>query len=375
MMITLHAAGSHGSLEAPLRVAQFSIVLACTAALLVGCPSPPPASTPEAPAALPAPKALPAPTAVPAPSAQDTQNTDPQTESDVNTAPPGPDILEGPKLPNMTYRLVVEANFTDLPAGANIVAPAAKDRRYQKVTKSEHSGVPGAVMGTEDGANLFFVSEPTKAGAASYVGTFEVSRRVGTEGGIDRAEGQSFADGKGKVKAGAGDAALASAAAAIGQEKMAPFAALVAVVNGALKAPAAETYAMVARTAALLRLKGVPATVIGGYNQPAEKGAATKTHSWLVVELPDVGATPIDPALRVAKGAWNKGDDPINMGLIAATRVEMVNGDAVVIAAQDGSNPKLELSGDLVAPMALKDGKSVGKVTWSARFEVLPEKK
>jgi hypothetical protein len=275
----------------------------------------------------------------------------------------------------MNYRLVVEASFTDLPAGANIVAPAARDRRYQKVTKSEHSGVTGAVMATEDGGNLFFVSEPTKAGAASYAGTFEVSRRVGTEGGIDRAKGQTFAEGKGKVQAGPGDAALATTAAAIGDAKMAPYAALVAVVNEGLKAPTAETYAAVARTAALLRLKGVPATVIGGYTQPADKSPATKTHSWLVAELPDVGEAPIDPALRAAKGPWKQGGDPINMGLIAATRVEMVSGDALVISAQDGSNPKLELNGDLVAPMALKDGKVVGKVTWSARFEVLPAQK
>jgi len=372
-----------GSLEVPVRVALLSIVLVSSALLVNGCPSttPPdaPAAAPAAaatPAALPAPKALPAPTAVPTQAANgDTQNTDPRTESDVNTAAPGPDFVAGPGLPDMNYRLVVEAAFTDLPAGATIVAPAARDRRYQKVSKSEHSGVTGAVMATEDGGNLFFVSEPTAAGAASYVGTFEVSRRVGTEGGIDRAKGQAFAEGKGAVQAGPGDAALTADAGAIGVADMGAFEALVAVVNQAVNAPAGADHATVARAAALLRLKGVPATVIGGYLQPSGGGPATTTHSWLVAELPEVGVTPIDPVLRAAKGPWKAGGDPINVGLISAARIEMVSGDALVIAAQEGANPKLELNGDLVAPVALKDGASVGKVTWSARFEVLPAKK
>jgi hypothetical protein len=275
----------------------------------------------------------------------------------------------------MTYRLIVEASFSDLPGGAYIVAPAARDRRYQKVTKSEHSGVIGAVNATEDGENLFFVSEPTKAGAASYVGTFEVSRRVGTEGGIDRAKGKNFAAGKGAVKANADDAAMAAGAEALGAGKMTPFDALVAAVNTSASGDASDAYRVADQAATWMRLKGVPAMVIGGYRAPKSGAVADKTHSWVLAELPDVGLTPLDPVLRAGQPAWKEGSDPANVGQIDAERVEMVSGDALVIAAQDGVNPRFELKGDLVAPQALKGGKPVGKVTWKARFEALPTPK
>jgi len=275
----------------------------------------------------------------------------------------------------MSYRLVVEASFTDLPEGAYIVAPAARDRRYQKVTKSEHSGVVGAVTATEDGENLFFVSEPTKAGSASYVGTFEVNRRVGTEGGIERAKGKDFAAGKGAVKANADDKAMAADAEALGAEKMKPFDVLVAASNKSTPKSASEAYSVADQAATLMRLKGVPATVIGGFRAPKGGGVADKTHAWVLAELPDLGLTPVDPALRTGQPAWKEGAEPANMGQIDAERVEMVSGDALVVPAQEGVNPRFELKGDIVAPRAIKDGKVVGKVTWKARFEALPTPK
>ncbi|MGB0589150.1 MAG: hypothetical protein ACPGU1_05670 [Myxococcota bacterium] len=375
-----------------MRALIVATLTASVALLCVGCPaSSPPADggaaatapkaeapgakAPAAAKALPAPKPLPAPKALPAAQGGgDAGASGSAGKGDANTAPPGPEILGGPKLSNMTYRLIVEASFSDLPAGAYIVAPAARDRRYQKVMKSEHSGVVGAVTATDDGENLFFVSEPTKAGAASYVGTFEVSRRVGTEGGIDRAKGKAFQAGKGKVKANADDKAMAAIATALGADTMKPFDALVAAANKSASGEGAGAYKVADTAATLMRLKGVPATVIGGYRAP-KGGVADKTHSWVLAELPDVGLTPLDPALRVGQPAWKEGTDPANMGQIDAERVEMVSGDALVIPALDGVNPRFELQGDLVAPQAIKDGKVVGKVTWKARFEALPTPK
>ena len=113
-----------------------------------------------APKPLPKPKALPAPQAVGNSGAADARGGNASGGPGTNTAPPGPEILGGPDLANMSYKVSVEATFKGLPAGAYIVAPSARDRRYQKVTKSAHSGVPGAVTASEDGENLFFVSEP-----------------------------------------------------------------------------------------------------------------------------------------------------------------------------------------------------------------------
>ena len=367
---------------------------------LAGCPgsAPPPAeggtpsTAPEqdksegakAPAAkpLPAPKPLPKPGALPTPNPVPSQGAAAPASGkggpETNTAPPGPEILGGPDLENMAYRVTVEAKFSGLPAGAHIVAPSARDRRYQKVTKSEHGGIPGAVTATEDGENLFFVSEATQAGEASYVGTFEVNRRVGTEGGVERAKDKAFAAGKGSVKAGPKDSAMKERAAALGPEGMKPLAVLIAALTKSGSTSGQSAYDHANTAATLMRLRGVPATVIGGYLAPKEGNEASATHSWVLAELPAIGLTPMDPVLSAqaakAKGA-KEGAEPPNMGLIDAERIEMVSGDALVIAEQKGTNPRLELNGDVVAPQAIKEGKSVGEVTWKVRFEKLPAKK
>ncbi|MEC9071901.1 MAG: hypothetical protein VX938_05950, partial [Myxococcota bacterium] len=112
---------------------------------------------------------------------------------------------EDEKHPGHTYRdqafkLTVKATFKDLPAGARVIAPSARDRRYQKVTKSDHSGLPGAVMVADDGENLFFVSDAiTGKAEVSYEGVFSITRRVGTQGDLATAEGADWEGDDGKV--------------------------------------------------------------------------------------------------------------------------------------------------------------------------------
>ena len=280
---------------------------------------------------------------------------------------------------------MVEATLTGVPEGAVVVAPSARDRRYQKVTRSEHSGLMGSVMPTEDGANLFFVSDPIEAGGGElkYAATFEVDRRSGTQGDVLSSRGVAYGDGAGKVEGASTDAAVIAAARALG-EGLEPYDAMVRavektrelelhdregsdLVGDALARKPATRYGLTALASELMRASGVPTRIVQGVHRREGEDTTKRTHAWLDVELPQMGWVPVDPVLRRTGGS----DAGLYMGSIPADRVTLVMGAAAVIPAEEGVVPRLELSGQLVEPFAMKDGKRVGSVSWLARFESL----
>jgi hypothetical protein len=284
------------------------------------------------------------------------------------------------------FRITLTATFADLPEGARIIAPSPRDRRYQKVAKSEHSGAPGAVMPAEDNDNLFFVSDALPAGAASYTGVFEVVRRQGTQGAIQGAEGQDYDDSAPKVGDASTDAGLIAAAEALGVEKKKPYDEVLAVLKAALgmtvaadgAADAAKAIAdkrasalgLANATVELLKLRGVPAQVVQGLEVAGGDAAVTSTHAWVDANLPQLGWVPLDPAKRRSLEDWPA--EAKYVGFLPVDRVDLAYGAATVLA-EDGTFPRTTLTGDLAAPLAVKDGARVGTVTWSAKVEALPD--
>jgi len=279
-------------------------------------------------------------------------------------------------------KVTLKASFSDLPDGARIIAASARDGRFQKVTKSEHSGVSGAVMPAEDGHNLFFVSDALKAGGHSYEAKYEITRRVGTQGSLDIARGASWQEGKTpKVGAASTDANLTKLVQSLGDDTVKPYAAFHAAMAEAMKPEIAEdgsdsavsvaggNKATAHGAAALLRelltAKGVPSRVMQGMHRTKLEGEAKRSHAWTEVQLPGLSWAPADPALRRRHTGGE--DDPTYLGTIPADRVTFLIGTEAVIP-EDGTLPRTALSGDLVAPFAMLDGKRVGKVTWTAEF-------
>lgn len=279
--------------------------------------------------------------------------------------------------------LTLTATFKDLPAGARIIAASARDGRFQKVTRSEHSGVSGAVMPAEDGHNLFFVSDALKAGEHSYEAKYEITRRVGTQGSLDVARGAGWQEGQTpKIDDVSTDAALTKLAQGLGDEAMKPYAALHAGVAAAMKPEQAEAgsddavsvagggqataHGAAALLVELLSIRGVPARVMQGMHRTKLEGEVKRGHAWAEVRLPGVSWAPVDPALR--RRHKGEEDDPTYLGTIPADRITFLIGRDVVIP-EDGSLTRTTLSGDLVAPFAMLDGKRVGTVTWNATFQ------
>ena len=121
----------------------------------------------------------------------------------------------------------------------------------------------------------------------------------------------------------------------------------------------------------MLRSSAVPAVVNQGFQHASIPSTATRTHTWLQVEMPRLGWAPVDPVMLKTEGEKLSEGDPLYFGLLPPDRAEMVVGDEVSIPETKGINPELKLSGDLAAPFAVKDGSRVGKVTWKAAFELL----
>ncbi len=278
--------------------------------------------------------------------------------------------------------LTVKATFKSVPAGARVIAASARDGRFQKVTKSEHSGISGAVMPAEDGHNLFFVSDALKAGEHTYEAKYEITRRVGTQGSLDVARGSDWQAGKKpEVAKASSDASITKLAEGLGEAEMKPFDVFQAAMATAIKQDVGEggsddasavaggakasAHGLAALLTDLLSARGVPARVMQGMHRTKLEGEVTRGHAWSEFQLPGISWAPADPTLR---RRHNEGeDDPTYLGTIPADRVTFLIGNEVTIP-EDGTLPKTSLSGDLVAPFAMLDGKRVGEVTWTASF-------
>lgn len=278
----------------------------------------------------------------------------------------------------LTFTVKVEATFEGLPEGARVLAPSARDRRFLKVTKSEHSGIKGSVVGTSDGANLFFVSEPLPAGGATYTASFQAAARVLRAGSI---EGVGDAPAEGTPKVGDLPTDEALVAAAKGLEADTPAKVVLAAVKlvepiavdpagsdeagATLSAKKGSELGLARATADLLKLRGVPARLVQGWVTPRVEGAVSQGSAWLEAQLPRLGWAPVDPA-RLRQGE-RAPDSDVYLGSLPIDRLTLVSGDAVTLTLPDGS--KLEVSGRLAEPFALsKEGARVGKVTWTATF-------
>ncbi len=278
--------------------------------------------------------------------------------------------------------LTLKATFKDVPDGARIMAASARDGRFQKVTRSEHSGVSGAVMPAEDGHNLFFVSDALKAGEYSYEAKYEITRRVGTQGSLDISRGAAWQEGKTpKVEGASTDATLAKLAQGLGDETMKPYAAFHAAMAEAMKPEVGEdgsddavsvgggnkatAHGTAALLTELLTIRGVPARVVQGMHRTKLEGEVKRGHAWAEVQLPGISWAPADPALR--RRHTGEEDDPTYLGTIPADRITFLIGNDLVIP-EDGTLPRTTLSGALVAPFAMLDGKRVGTVSWTAAF-------
>src|SRR5690606_11047874 len=64
--------------------------------------------------------------------------------------------------------LTIEATFPELPAGARVVAPSARDRQQLRVTRTDQTGLVGQVAPVEESESLLFVSDPVAGGPATY---------------------------------------------------------------------------------------------------------------------------------------------------------------------------------------------------------------
>lgn len=281
------------------------------------------------------------------------------------------------------FKVTLTATFSELPEGARLVVASPRDRRYQKVSKSEHAGASGAVMPAEDNENLFFVSDPLTTPDAKYTGTFEVTRRQGSQGALQAAEGQDYDGSQPALGEVSTDAGVVAAAAALGAEKKKPYDEVLAVLtvdgtialaddgaSDAAKAVAdksANSLGLSRATVEMLRLRGVTAQVVQGIELGDGSGTVTKTHAWVDANLPQLGWVPLDPAKRRSMEDWP--GEARYVGLLPVDRIDLAYGDSTVLA-EDGTFPRTTLTGDLAVPMAVKDGARVGKVTWSAKIEV-----
>jgi hypothetical protein len=275
--------------------------------------------------------------------------------------------------------LVVEATLSGLPEGARVVAPSAKDRPFQKVTKSGHAGAKGAVYAAANG-DLFFVSDPAPAagGPIQYEGRFELVRRPALMGSVASLGELRFAAGEAQEPPKSADAALLKAGADLGLASLAPAAAFAKVAEAAGKwtlAPdgsddpaqvvagqAGSPLGLARAVVALAGQAALPARVAQGLQHDGLTGKVAAAHAWAEVQLPRLGWTPLDPALALRQG---RADEVT--GRLPADRVQLVEGDAVTLGL--GKAGELTVSGRLAEPFATKDGQRVGSVTWSARFE------
>jgi len=237
-------------------------------------------------------------------------------------------------------------------------------------------------MPAEDGHNLFFVSDAVKGGAAKYEAKYEITRRVGTQGSLDMARGMDWpADKTPKVEGASSDAAITKLAQGLGADEVKPHGLLVAAIGEVMKFEVAEdgsdsavsvaggtkasTFGVSSLMAELLGVRGVPSKVMQGLHRSKLVGDVKHAHAWVEVKLPGLSWVPADPAMRRRHRGGE--EDPSFLGTLPADRVTFVIGDEVTLP-EDGTLPRTALTGSLVAPFAILEGKRVGKVSWTAQL-------
>jgi hypothetical protein len=255
------------------------------------------------------------------------------------------------------FALRIEATFKSLPKGAHIVAPVARDRRYQKIKKTEHKGVKGTPLLTADGENLIFVSAPVEQESATYTAYYEFELRRVMPGSFSSIAGQDYGPFR--------DPKLEAVMKAHPKAPKNPH----KVVNEAFgtfrEGQEAAPLAIAQGFAKTLAEAGVPHRLVQGLL--FREGKAVP-HAWVEALLPRLGWAPFDPWMaRETKTEGYCGQHPPD-------RVRILFGEKYLLP-KSSKSPSLSLKAPLMSPKAvlaspegLRDAESVvTKITYDLR--------
>ena len=257
--------------------------------------------------------------------------------------------------------LQIEATFDTLSDGARIVAPVALDRRYQKITKTEHviepkqKGMSGVPERSLDKENLIFVSGPISVPKATYKANYEVEIRSMKPGVFDSIAGQAYGEFN--------DPKLKAALKAVATPAADPHGVVAAAFKTAKAQANVDAYTLASSFSEALKQGGVPHRLVQGL---LLRDGSAKPHVWTEVLLPQLGWAPFDPysARSVAD------DDTAYRGQHPPDRLRVLFGDAFALAKK-ADRPELALKSPFLSPRALIPGAEgsvkevAGKVTYT----------
>ena len=192
----------------------------------------------------------------------------------------------------LNIALSVHATFDNLENGTRIVAPVALDRRYQKITKTEHiiepkqEGLSGVPERSEDKANLIFVSGPLSGKKAVYKANYEVEIRSMRPGVFDSISGQPYGEFN--------DPKLREALKGVDAAAEDPHAVVSEAFKATVSSKATDAFRLASSFAKKLSEGGVPNRLVQGLIFTSD---AAKPHVWVEALLPQLGWAPFDPVM------------------------------------------------------------------------------
>lgn len=194
----------------------------------------------------------------------------------------------------------IRASFEGLPEGAIIVAGVGRDRRYQKIKKSAHQGVPGVPLMTETFSNLIFVSAPLKTASAEYTASYTVELRRVMPGVFDSIAGQGYGTFT--------DPKLTDTMKAYPHPANDPHK-IVSEAFDTLKNDSETDAFQVAKSfQEALHAANVPHRLVQGL---LFDGVQARPHAWIEALLPRLGWAPFDPWMaRKENGGSYRGGHP-----------------------------------------------------------------
>ncbi len=235
--------------------------------------------------------------------------------------------------------LTIKAEFPELPAGARVVAPSARDRQQLRVARTDHTGLVGQVASIDETESLVFVSDPVAGGPATYEARLDVTLRPVTAVDLANVPQDAWPEGQAPQVA-PGPAELAPVAAPLNAEAGAPAARTIKALelakgwkveaNGATdplevaREGAGSPYGITSAFVAVLSHAGVPARVVHGLVLPEAETGAARPAAWAEVQLPTVGWVPVDPVAAREQGAPPQGTRALD-------RVPLVYGAEITV--------------------------------------------
>jgi hypothetical protein len=207
-----------------------------------------------------------------------------ESKSEANTDRDEASVSGEASVQKRSLRVEVEAVFENLPKGSMIIAPVPLDRRYQKITKSEHQGVNGIPIRSVDKENLIFVSEPLEVPKATYKAQYELEARRVMPGVFDSIAGQEYGEFN--------DRKLKKVLAEITNPAKDPHGIVSEAFETAKKSTEKNAFAMAKTFVSFSKKGGVPTRMVQGLL--FREGSALP-HTWVEALLPQLGWAPFDP--------------------------------------------------------------------------------